>query len=77
MTTPRLIRTWCGQCLEPCLLPEPFLRAAIVGKRRCSFHCNDDLVIPGVRIQRPEGTCACGNPWLIVALGPSGELWLR
>ena len=76
MTIPRQVETWCGGCLAPCLLPEPFLRAAIAGQRATTIYCNDDLAIPGVAIQRPEGACACGNPFVIVAMGPSDELWL-
>jgi len=73
----RMIETLCVGCLAPTLLPEPQVRAAIVGLKMTTFYCDDDLAYAGVGIHRPGGECACGNPRLIVRLLPSLEHWAR
>ena len=74
--TERTIKTLCVGCLAPCSLAESLVRAAIADKPRTTFYCNDDLAIPGVAIERPEGACSCGNPRLIVITGPDDDLWI-
>ncbi|MCB9755919.1 MAG: hypothetical protein H6713_38845 [Myxococcales bacterium] len=68
------IETLCVSCLAPCHLPASTVEAATVGARRTTFYCDDDLAIPGVWMQRPEGACACGGTGLIVPARLSSAL---
>lgn len=73
----RMIEAVCVGCLAPTLMTESAARAAIAGRPRTTFYCDDDLAYAGVGVPRPDGDCACGNSALIVRTLPSLEHWAR